>query len=224
MKKLNVFDMIGILFTFIGVIAFTVISVIIVNEQKLRKNGKEIEAVISSIESYRDSDGDINHEVYVEYSVDGNYYNNRISFYSTSMYEGKSIKIIYDLNNPNHIISKDGMTFIYIMFILPVVFLSIGLVFLIRMIKRIKLRKKLKRPENYVEANIEKIEMDMHYTVNGVHPYRIYCSYNGNLFISDHIYEEEKFAIERNNVTKIPVYVNHSNPKEYYVDIKKGNL
>ena len=64
------------------------------------------EAVISSIESYYDEMAEEEkHFVYVDYTVDGKEYQNiDIGTWSSSMKEGETIKIMYDVWNPERAI------------------------------------------------------------------------------------------------------------------------
>ena len=81
----GIFALVGTIFVIAGI--FWMISGI-----RFRENAAEVMAVISEIDTYRDSDGDTNHKVYVNYSYDGNTYNDiPLGEYSSGMYEGKEI-------------------------------------------------------------------------------------------------------------------------------------
>ena len=66
---------------------------------------KETAATISKIESYYDSDGDLEHLVYVTYTVDGETYVSQYDEYSSTFYEGKSITVRYDPEAPASVMS-----------------------------------------------------------------------------------------------------------------------
>lgn len=219
MKKIQAQDIVGILFTFIALISLAVVIYFIDSNNKFLKNGKETVGIISRIEKEYDGD-DVDNTVYVKYHIYDDEYENRINSYSSDMYEGKKISLIYDINNPNHVKAKFETKIVYIFLILPLIFGIIGLIFVILMIKRNKLMKNLMRLEYYVEANIDLIEVNKYYAVNGIHPYIMHCSYNGNSFKSGNFYEDIKSIIDTNEIKKVPLYVNLSNPKQYVVDLE----
>lgn len=65
--------------------------------------------VVVETESELDSEGDIIYRPKVEYVVDGVTYREWLDASSSSVYEGKTLKIAYDPNNPSVIHSADGM-------------------------------------------------------------------------------------------------------------------
>lgn len=78
----------------------------------------KVTATITKLESYYDSDDDITrHTTYVSYTYNGaDYYDVRLSEYSSSMFEGKRINIIVNPDAPEKISTGLGSTIFGIMF------------------------------------------------------------------------------------------------------------
>lgn len=146
---------------------------------RFQSTAVEVTGVITDITSYRDSDGDLEHEVLVSYSYGGqDFQNARINFYSSNMYVGKEIKLSVDPSNPGHMTSKSGDTIAYIMLIgMGLLFTIIGVVPLITMLVRRISSKKLENNGQVLYATVERIDINPNVTVNGRHPHVIYCTY-----------------------------------------------
>ena len=90
-----------IIFAVIGILLLAGAVGFYVKNTKFKNNAVEITGKIVDIQSYRDSDDDLNHSVYVSYSLDGEEYNNvPLNFYSSSMYVGQSITLYCDPKHP----------------------------------------------------------------------------------------------------------------------------
>lgn len=81
-------------------------------EETIPEHTKEITAEIVSIKSrydgYNDEYGtDYDYDVYVQYEIDGTIYTEELNSYSSEYYEGKEIEILYNIDDPSQIISKD---------------------------------------------------------------------------------------------------------------------
>jgi len=90
--------------------------VIMGNEAKFRETAVETEAVITKINTYRknNTDGEYYHDVYVKYTVDGDVYESRLNYWNSGMREGGTVKIYYDPDEPNVIVS-DSTTLLLIL-------------------------------------------------------------------------------------------------------------
>lgn len=186
----------------------------------------EVSAVISEIESYRESDGDTSHRVYVNYSYGGQRYEGvRLSEYSSGMYKGKEIQIMLNPDNPTQLMTNFGLYFGSIMFIgMGVIFASVGVFPLIVMGRKSSAKKKLIASGQYIYATVESIEYDKSYTVNGKHPFIVYCTYRDDYkdivyrFKSDHIWTNPELVIRPGS--EIKIFVDRQNYKNYHVDIE----
>lgn len=223
---LGLFGVIGLVFVIAGI--FWIVSV-----NNFKKIAVETVAEITTIDTYRDSDGDRHHTVYVDYSYDGTSYDHvSLGFYSSNMYEGKEIELLLDPNNPRKISAKDEGYFGGIIFIIMgTVFGGVGLISLISSIKRNSKKKKLLEQGYYVVAIVESIDVNTSYTVNGRHPYLIYCvyqdPYSGMLyrFKSENLWTNPESVIQPGY--GITVYVMPNDFSTYYVDVEsifQGNI
>ena len=109
-NKNSIFGIFFGLFAVIGIIFFAVGIFIAVLGNKFKRNAVEVNAVISEIESYRDSDGEISHNVYVSYSYNGRDYKDiELNEYGSNMYEGKEILIMIDPDSPRSLRTNLGI-------------------------------------------------------------------------------------------------------------------
>lgn len=75
--------------------------------QEVKPRIETIDATISRIETYTDSDGDTQHTVYVDYRYGGKTYKDvELSRYSSSMDEGDEITVELDPKNPEELASS----------------------------------------------------------------------------------------------------------------------
>lgn len=215
----GLFAAIGIVFIIAGI--FWLIS-----GSRFKKNAVEVSAVIQEIKRDRDSDGDVNHSVYVSYYYNGTKYENvRLSEYSSSMYEGKEIKIMVDPGNPRKTMMNFGLYFGSVMFIgMGTIFACAGIFPLIGIVQKSSAKKKLIASGQYIYATVESIEYDTSYTLNGKHPFVVYCTYQDDYkniiyrFKSDNIWTNPQYVIRPGS--EIKVFVDHQNYKDYHVDIE----
>ena len=113
----GLFAVIGFIFIIVGIIW-------LVSGRKFVQSAVKVSAVISEIESYRDSDENVNYRVYVNYSYGGQRYEDiRLNEYSSSMYEGKEIQVMLDPDNPKKLMTNLGL------YIGPAVFIGMGAIF-----------------------------------------------------------------------------------------------
>lgn len=179
---------------------------------------------ISSIDSYRDRDGDIHGTVYVKYEVDGEEYESCINGYSTSYREGKEIKIYYDKYCPDEIGVK-SLDFLFL------IFPGIGLIFALTggiglgVIAKGKLKvKKLRLHGQRIYAEYMNTDINRSVRVNGKCPYNIFCSWNNPedgktyIFRSQNLWFDPQSVIADRNITMFPVYINPENKKKYVID------
>lgn len=221
----GIFGAVGIIVMLSGIIT-------LVMGMKFKASAVEITAEISAIEAYT-SGGETHHHVYVSYTYNGKLYKNvSLSSYSGSMYEGEEITILCDPEDPGHIRSVDGVVIAGIMMVfVGIIFLIVSVGFLIGMVRKSVRRKRVISSGRRLEASVEKIELNTGYTVNGQHPYIIYCTYRDDYkdivyrFKSDNIWTNPELIIHPGDT--ILVYADENNYKYHYVDtesIFKGKV
>lgn len=215
----GLFAIFGFVFIIVGI--FWAVST-----DSFMKNAVEVSAVISEIESYRGSDGDTSHRVYVDYFYDGQEYRDvRLNEYSSGMYEGKEIQLMLDPNNPRKLMSNIGL------YIGPIVFIGMGVVFavagvfsLIGISRKSLKKRKLTASGQYIYATVESIEYNESISMNGKHPFVVYCTYRDDYkdviyrFKSDNIWTNPEYVIQPGN--EIKVFVDRQNYKNYHVDVE----
>lgn len=225
-RKDRVFNLVFYIFAVFGIIFMMIGIAVLISNIQFKKNAVEVTAVIAQIESYRDSDNDINHRVFVNYSYDGTDYDGiRLGEYDSSMYEGKEIKLLLDPVNPQKVSTRFGMIFAGSMCIgMGAVFVLVGIIPLLVMARKKLQKKKLLAQGSYIFAIVEDIQMNTSYSMNGRHPYVIYCTYRDEYkdiiyrFRSDNIWTNPGHVIEPGS--EIRVYVNGMDYSKYHVDVE----
>lgn len=224
MKENKLENLIWIIFASIGAI-FVIIGLVVFGNIFNYANKVDTVGTITEISSYRNTNHNRNHEVYVSYTVEGKEYESILNSYSSSFYEGKEIKIYYDKDNP----SKIGVKSLDLLFL---IFPGIGLIFLIIggtgilvKINKRKLEKRLKENGELIYANYVETVLNTSYRVNGKCPYNIICEWNNPLdnnkyiFKSKNIWINPENIIEEKNIKQFPVYIDN-NKKKYTIDIE----
>ena len=224
MKENKLENLIWIIFASIGAI-FVIIGLVVFGNIFNYANKVDTVGTITEISSYRNTNHNRNHEVYVSYTVEGKEYESILNSYSSSFYEGKEIKIYYDKDNP----SKIGVKSLDLLFL---IFPGIGLIFLIIggtgilvKINKRRLEKRLKENGELIYANYVETVLNTSYRVNGKCPYNIICEWNNPLdnnkyiFKSTNIWINPENIIEEKNIKQFPVYIDN-NKKKYTIDIE----
>ena len=191
-----------------------------------KKQAVEIPAEIAAIEAYRNSDGDISHQVYVNYEYDGKQYKMvALNSYSSSMYEGKEITLYCDPEHPGKIQEK---SLFYmgpiILMIMGIIFTAVGAGMIIGFLRRPLLERKLKKNSMVLYATVTDIKYDTSFTVNGENPFVIYCNWKDEYkdityrFKSKGIWSDPSFYFPVGGT--IPVRVNPKDYSQYMVDVE----
>lgn len=172
----------------------------------------EVTGTVSNIESWRDSDGDTRHSTYVSYSYGGRDYSDiPLGYYNSRMHVGKDIPLLVDPAAPEHIASKSGDTFGYVMLLsMGLLFLLVGLVPLTRMLLHSIKAKKLMQTGKLLYATVDHIDLNHSVAYNGRHPYLIYCTYYD-------AYRDVTYRFKSRNVMVDPGYA-PGDTIEVYVD------
>ncbi|MGN0689746.1 MAG: DUF3592 domain-containing protein [Oscillospiraceae bacterium] len=129
--------LLGIIFIIVAVTVTTV-------GKKSTENYLPVEATIKEIiDSYNSSNDSYDKRPYVEYEVDGQTYSAVLNYYTSSMYKGQKIEILYDPENPLQTSSEDTFKIISFVFgLIGGIFLVAGLIpMIIGIIATVKLSK-----------------------------------------------------------------------------------
>lgn len=216
------------LFVIFGIIMLVSGIIKINSSREFREQAIEINGKITMIDVYRDSDGDENYTVYVDYRYDGQDYQNvEINEYSSSMEEGELIKLLIDPDNPSEAKTLKGDLLVGIfMLLFGVVFGAVGIVSVVSIIKAIKKKKLLLQQGKSIYAIVEKVDLNYDYSVNDRHPYVLYCKYTDDYsnttyeFTSDSFWTDPYPYLQQGS--EVRVYVNNQDYSQYFVDVESS--
>lgn len=192
-----------------------------------KSNAEEITGEIASIERYYGSDREEKHHVYVNYTYDGVEYKDvSINSYSSTMYEGKKIKLLCDKDNPHHIMTSSGsLLAVSILGGMGIVFTLVGGIPLIVIKVKSSGKKKILKNGQVIYATVESIVLNTSYTVNGQNPYLIYCSYEDPYQDVIYRFKSENLWTDPTEVfpvgSSIKVYVSPGDYSKYYVNTQE---
>jgi hypothetical protein len=189
----------------------------------------EVNGKISKIESSIDpADGETTYTAFATYTYEGETYNNiKLSSYTSSMYEGKSIELYIDKSDPQNAKVK---SFIYIgpiiCFGLGVVFAAVFALMLGLIVGEKNQKRKIVQNGRKVIAQVQAYVIDTTITVKSKHPYRLDCVYTDELSgqpvicRSDIVWESPEEYMGK----YVAVYVDKKYPSRYVVDLNSiGN-
>lgn len=194
----------------------------------------EVDATITRIErAYSSSTDDDEYNVYVTYYYNEEEYSSELHSYSSDFYEGKTIKIFINKDNPYEIMWKTSKLYIPVVFYIfgGILLLISGLNIFITN-NKIKKIERIRRTGSTIVASYVGTRVDNRLTYNGKHPYKVMCSWvnpqNNVLysFESENVWSDPTHEIEGRHIDTFRVFINPSNPYEYSVDIDniKNNL
>ena len=195
--------------------------------QRFHKTAVEITAEITSIESYKDSDGDLHHRVYIDYDFDGVHYGDvRLGEYNSSMNEGKQVTLLVDPRDPLNVQGKaSGYVVAILLMVMGAVFAAIGLVPAIMSLLNKKKGARLMQEGKHLQGVVENIELNPNLSVNGRNPYVIICTYQD-------VYKDVTYRFKSENLWTNPatvfhagdaidIYVQEDDFSKYYVDVER---
>ena len=228
-KRKNSFTFVVLIFLIFGLIGVGLIIggfVYMSSSLRFQSIAVEVSGTITNITTRVDSDGDTHHSVLVSYSYGGRDFNNvHLSFYSSSMYEGKVIPLLVDPGNPGHMTSKSGDTFGYMMLLgMGLIFSLVGFIPLGGMLASSQRDKKLVENGKLLQATVERIDLNHSVTYNGRHPYLIFCTYWD-------AYQDVTYRFKSKNLMQEPgcapgdpikVYVNPKDYSKYIVYVEEA--
>lgn len=191
-----------------------------------RESAIEVPAVITEITKQRDSDGEYHYKVYISYEYSGEFFEDiPINSYSSSMYEGQEITLYCDPEHPGKAKVSSMFYFGPVLLIgLGTAFSVIGGVILIIYIKKTTRRKKIKTEGRILYATVEQIVYNESYSVNGSHPYVIYCTYGDNYKDVIYRFKSENLWYDPSDLfpvgSSIEVRVDEKDYSKYYVNVE----
>lgn len=210
-------------FAVIGIVMIIGSFVLLHTMNRFEQNAYEVDGVITDIKEHYGSNDEISHDVYVKFWYDGEKFEDRrISSYSSDMYVGKEITLMYNPNYPDRLEVKGTKYWLFATLCgMGLVFLVFGSVYPVIMLVKSVRKKNLLRNGMALNATVEGIRWDTSLTVMGRHPYVIICSYHdaGNdityRFKSEGLWTnpDEVYPIG----SPIEVMVDANNYKNYYV-------
>lgn len=226
MKKNKTSIMIFSIFAVIGILLIAGAIILFVNGMRFRQSAVSITGEIEDILYSYDSDGEIDHEVFVTYTFEGKTYDMvRISEYSSNMYIGKSITLLCDPENPGNVKIESSIFFVFItLMIMGIISFCIGAVPCIISLKKSHRAKYLLAHGRVLCGTVEHVDLNRSYRVNGRHPFVIYCAwkdeYSDTLyrFKSDNLWTDPSHAFPEGS--EIDIYVDRNDFGKYYVDVE----
>ncbi len=221
----GVIRIIGVIFSVIGVVALIATIILLTNTIKFSSNADEVTATITSIE-YGRVHGRLQRDVYVSYTYEGAQYDDvYLNYYSYNMREGGEIKILVDREYPTYIASKFSMIIFVLPAILALVFGGIGFTFLFASRSNNKKKEYLMENGRVLHGVVELIDFNWNLTVNGIHPYLVYCQYNDMGTGTVYKFKSENLYFDPNQYynigDSIDIYVDPNNYRKYFVDVRQ---
>lgn len=216
----GIFIIVGICILVTGILMF-------MSAIRFKENGTAVLGVITKIESHHNSEGENSHTVYVSYEYGGSIYSDvRLNSYSSSMYEGKEITLYCDPDNPRRI-QTDSMLYLGpgILMGIGCIFMLVGGGILIPMAVKSLKGKKVRELGKSIYAVVEQIGYNANFSVNGAHPYVIYCTYRDDYrdityrFKSENLWSDPSVVFPVGSTIEVKVMENDYS--SYYVNTEE---
>ncbi len=186
------------------------------------KNAINISATIISIENNNNKT-----TATVKYFVLNKKYEGQVNLNNSSnLAVNETTHIKVDMRNPNRQINNLLIYVSIALFILSLILAFISLPSFIKYIKNQKRIKLLRQKGIYLQATITGIYANNKgKTHKRMYPHRLRCQYLNPQDNQEYIFDSEdtfldlENIIKQNNVTNITVYLDKTNPTNYYVDL-----
>lgn len=224
MKKIE--SLVFKIFLIIGIIMVIVGATIFVWFINVKNNSIETKAVITDVDRYYSSSGGNRRAaIYIQYFVEGKEYNTVVHYYVSGMQRDDEITVYCDKNNPKKVYTNGIIIAPSIISLLGIVFFLVGLIPIVLIGKKKKLRANLIESGRKIYADISEIAVNWTYSANRRHPFNIICQWNDTssgivyLFKSNNIWFDPENIIEEQNIKQLPVYIDENDYKKYYVEI-----
>lgn len=217
------------IFGIVGIILLVVCFFITKSNIEFEKKAVTITGVITDIDTYRDSDGDKHYVAYANYSYEGKKYENvRLSYSSSSMRVRQSITLKIDPDDP-YIVKTEGESIFASILLgaMGLAFSLLGIIPLINCLRNNVRTNNLIQQGRYIYGIVENIELNYCISVNGKHPYVLYCyyedAYSGTIykFKSDNIWTDPTPGLPIGS--QVRIYVKNNDYSDYHVDVN-GSL
>ncbi len=216
-------NIIGFIFFLAGLIMLIIGVVLFVSDKKFEATSETTTAVITDIETYRtrrNGESRTEHNVFVTYEVDGKTYDRELGYYSTGMYEGKEIEIMYAPGDPGNIHFPSIFPYL-ILGIMGVVFGAIGGGLFFSGINKSLKRKNLIKTGEVLTGTITNVVTVTNVRINGRHPYKVECEVVDQITGEKYLYSSESIMNDMSCFigSSIDVYVDPNDKSKYYMDI-----
>lgn len=214
----------GILFVIVGLIFFAVSLFIVADGKRFSETAQETTALVTDVYKdrvRRNGKTRTEYDVYVQYKVNGNTYNEELKGGSSTMYEGMRITVYYNPQNPRDVrssLNSDGMIFAALF---ALVFVAVGAgVGIVPYFKMAKLRK-LRETGEQMTAMITNVVIDRSMKINKRHPYKAECEAVDPVTGEKYLYSSERIMddIRYLQGQLVTVYCDPADRSRYYVDL-----
>ena len=218
MRNVKPMKLLVLIFLIIGIVFTSMIGVFTAINLNIKNNYTPIEATIVDFSRHRSGDSDSTLTV-VEYSVDGQKYENFLNSYSSTWAVGDRITVYYNPDNPNQV-KSDIPVFVGIAFgAMGIVFIIVGSVFSVKERKLNKKKKQLLANGLTLTATVIDFSVNTSISVNHRHPYIVEVEYDDGVkkhrFRSENVWHRVTDAYIGETVK---VYYEPNNMGNYYVD------
>lgn len=226
MKANKTLTLIFSIFGIVGLIMLIGGSTFLVHGYRYQHNADPVDAIITAIETYRDSDGDTHHTAFASYTYEGESYEVRLNSYSADMNEGEPYTLYCTPDNPGDPVSA---TTEYIMggvlLLMGIIFFLVGFIPLVNSIRKKVKQNKLMQNGRTLQATVDYVDYNTSLSVNGRHPFVIYCTYEDiyqNIiyrFKSDNIWTDPSEVFP--DGSSIDVLVDPNDYSKYHVNAEE---
>lgn len=117
-------------------------------------------------------------------------------------------------------VGEGSLLFLGIFGGMGLIFVVLGVIFLVVAVNRYKAIKALLEEGRYVTARVIDVIQNRSVRINGRFPYKIICQYDGNYGGAPHVFESDNIINHPGDIMNyfVKVYVDKSNWNLYYVD------
>ncbi len=214
----------GIIFIIMGLIFFFVCLFITIDTKKFAETAQETTALITDVEKTRvrrNGKYRTDYDVYVQYTVDGNTYNEELNGSSSLMSEGERITVYYDPANPRDVRKSKSAGVQGFAMIFSLVFVVVGVAVGVVPAVKLSKRKKLKETGEQVTGIITDIILDRSVRINKRHPYKAQCEVVDPVTNEKYLYSSEGVMSDIRHLQGqlVTVYYDPADRSKYYVDL-----
>lgn len=216
----------GVWFFVFGAICLAVGIFLLVEWVDFSKSALSTDGVIVDISRHYDHKRkEVEHDVTVEYIVDGIRYVRPLGYYYSSMEVGQTVTVNYDPEDPDHIMSSPYLP-LGLLAVFFLVFGGIGAGFIIAEITNIKTINRLAEEEKYIICDnmTERVEVDANVKVNHVYYKQMNFIYRDQ-YGREYVFSSRPYHPDKNpflDGKSVTVYVDiENNPKKYYLSIEE---